>query len=220
LNEARAFWRVRVATYRNVANYLLAAKSAERLAQLDMSSPVPGLPRSDARSIDSLLRTVLRSVSWDVTTGLLRNPDPLDFVGHSIQVESKSGKPSDEFPYGMVDPDEDEATLAAWLFEGAEKLMRQRLAAGNLELPVKAFIADVLMALRRASNSQSETGRLHGITLAELEQAIQNPNVLTEPATLEAYAIASQTLAWLRTIPWDRRGVEDASAEAPTATGQ
>lgn len=181
LSLSDAYWtRVR-------KNDFQAVEAYERLGRLDALSEL------DLSHLGSIVSEAAINVSWDPETRILRTPDADDFFDLAEHPHEDTGR----IPYGMTSPDEDGATLVTMLVMDeinktrvAAEMIEARLAAGNLELPVKVALHEAEMLLgKRTEDDAYFLGQLRSMN-ARIAQAMQNvENDIAEP-TLIGFEIA------------------------------
>jgi hypothetical protein len=140
-----SLYRVLAVAANDVQNHLLALDALGKIVDLDALTAV------DRRLMSVIAQAAQRDISWDSSSGLLRTFDPGDFFDSRAAREEREthgattsiAEQGTSLPYGMTSGEEDFATLGeirSCDCPDFDKVMDDRLAIRNLELPVKGAL--------------------------------------------------------------------------------
>jgi tetratricopeptide (TPR) repeat protein len=193
--------------HRAAARFSHAMAVVEQL--LDSTTLTLSAPGQEklAKFLASVAVRSAASVSFDLATGLPREQDPDDYVGHCTGERLGSPDPNGPFrdptgrctnKYGSTSYSEDLANLSAAIFSGVDNnvplrdVVQRRLDARNLELPVKLIGVELMLALDNASTTRPwDREDLQHLSAADVLLDTTNRLVAVDssgirPSTLEA----------------------------------
>jgi hypothetical protein len=168
-----------VSLYLDIHAHLNAAAVVERLARSGDADP-----SVVTRLTLPILYATLTSVSWDLESGKRITNDPEDFLGLSQEYRDEIGRPKRpsrqalEFPYGMTNPHEDEATISENIFANRSlpAMLKLRIESGNLELPIKVLIVLLIDSVSGLGPANLDQGPYASLRV-QLEHAMSKQDV-------------------------------------------